>query len=495
MAGVVIVVVYKPQAVIMSQIDIETGGTTKTTNTHWVSGFCGVPQNGQCNYTLPCYIWKVPDHFRLNHKHFEPRTWRFGLHNRSIIHAEVADEIKMSLVGGLRLSADQWHEFCAAVVPQPQKVQLMYGKCEPAVQSLQVEEIRKLLTLDALFLVAYLLHAGSKQPEQTVTTPSFCSVLKTHFFAGYETPVWFDVCLVENQIPLKLLSNVISWLTGMTEGDCKNIPPWSDKFWRWTIFRLATKHFVNRNRKDNRILWDKQFKECEENILKIAELSQCGGTGDCEHILDIVSHNLNAQSYLYSERTTEVFKRIPSATTLKKSGVTFKSNSSSSLGNFSFQSGCLEIPYIYLYDGTEQRFRNLVLYEVLKNDKQSTMRSYTLLMGNLIGTEEDERILVDAGVIGNGLDRSNAHNMWKEIHRNVEPPRITKALSETLDSINDFARSRRNSYWVEFKERHCSRPWFCLSAFAVTLVTICAAVQTYVAILNSNHMKPIFRSP
>lgn len=279
MAGVVIVVVDKPQAVIMSQTDIETGGTTKTTNRHWVSGFCGVPQNGQCNYTLPYYIWKVPDHFRLNQKHFEPRsTWRFGLHNRSIIHAEVADEIKMSLVGGLGLSADQWLEFCAAVVRNPREVQLMYGKCDPAVQSLEVEEIRTLLTLDALFLVAYLLYAGCKQfehknnnfrrelsvcpiylqshahrtkdqSEHSVTTPSFCSVLKTHFFEGYETPVWFDVCLVENQIPLELLSNVISWLRGMPEGDCKGIPKWSDEFWRWTIFRLATKHFVNRNDK------------------------------------------------------------------------------------------------------------------------------------------------------------------------------------------------------------------------------------------------------
>ena len=217
--------------------------------------------------------------------------------------------------------------------------------------------------------------------------------------------------------------------------------------------------------------------------------------GAYKHILDIVYHNLNGKSYGDSEMTTEVYKRIPSATTLQRSGVTFTSNSSSSLDNFSFQSRCLQIPYNYLYDGTEQRFRNLVLYEVLKNDGQSTMRSYALLMGDLIRTEEDEQILVDAGVIGNGLDHSNAHRMWKEIHRNVEPPRITKALSATLESIHDFAGSRRNSYWVEFKERHCSRPWFCLSAFAVTLVTICAAIQTYVAVFNSHHMRPNFGSP
>jgi hypothetical protein len=534
LAGVVIVVVYKPQAVIMSQIDIETGGTT---NGH-----------GQCDYNLS-YIWKVPDHFRLNHEHFVPRTWRFGLHNRSIDQAKVADDIKMCLVRGLQLSADQWLEFCAAVVPDPQKVQLMYVMCDPAVQLLEAEEIRKLLTLDALFLVAYLLHVGCKQPGQTLSTPTFCRVLKTPFFAGYETTVWSDVCLVENQIPLELLSNVISWLRDMTEGDCNNIPPWSNEFWRRTIFRLATKYFVNRNVEGNdalwrrtifrlatkyfvnrnvegndalwrrtifrlatkyfvnrnvegyEALWDKQFEQSEETFLKIDELSQSRGMGTYEHILDIVSYNVNGQSYHdYSENTTEVFKRIPSATTLRKSGVTFKSNRSSSLDNISFKSGCfksgcLQIPYNYLYDGTEQRFRNLVLHEVLKNGKQSTIRSYTFLMGDLIRTEEDERILVDTGVIGHGLDHSNAHKMWKEIYRNVEPPRITEALSDTLDSIHDFAGKRRNTYWVEYKERHCSRPWFCCSALAVTFVTICTAVQTYIAITNSNHMKPTFRSP
>ena len=136
-----------------------------------------------------------------------------------------------------------------------------------------------------------------------------------------------------------------------------------------------------------------------------------------------------------------------------------------------------------------------MLYEVLKNDTQSTIRSYTLLMGDLIRTEEDERILVDAGVIGNGLDRSNAHEMWKEIHRNVDPPRITQALLKTLDSIDAFSRSRRNRYWVEFKATQCSRPWFCFSAFVVTLVTICTGIQTYVAVVGSYGMKPHFRSP
>jgi len=287
----------------------------------------------------------------------------------------------------------------------------------------------------------------------------------------------------------------------MTEGDCNTIPPWSDEFWRRTIFRLATKYFVNRNVEGYEALWDKQFEQSEETFLKIDELSQSRGMGTYEHILDIVSYNVNGQSYHdYSENTTEVFKRIPSATTLRKSGVTFKSNRSSSLDNISFKSGCfksgcLQIPYNYLYDGTEQRFRNLVLHEVLKNGKQSTIRSYTFLMGDLIRTEEDERILVDAGVIGHGLDHSNAHKMWKEIYRNVEPPRITEALSDTLDSIHDFAGKRRNTYWVEYKERHCSRPWFCCSALAVTFVTICTAVQTYIAITNSNHMKPTFRSP
>jgi hypothetical protein len=476
LAGVVIVVVYKPQAVIMSQIDIETGGRT---NGRWLREFCP-SQNVQWDYHLSRYIRKVPAHFRSNHEHFEPRTWQFGLHNRSIGQAKVADEIKMSLVRGLRLSADQWLEFCAAVVPDPQKVQLIYLMYGYAMQSLEVEDIRKLLTLDALFLVAYLLHVGCKQSEPTLPTPSFCSVLKNSEFAGYETTVWSDVCLVENQIPLELLSNVISWLRGMTEGNCNNIPPWSDKFWRRTIFRLSTKYFFNRNVKGYEASWDKQFKRSEETYSR----------GTYGHILDIVYHNLNGQSYLSAERTTDVFKRIPSATTLKKSGVTFKSNSSSSLADISFQSGCLQIPYIYLDDGTEQWFRNLVLHELLEPDTRSTIRSYTLLMGDLIRTEDDERILVDAGVIGNGLDRSNAHKMWKEIHRNVEPPRITEALSETLDSIYDFTRSWRNTYWVKYKQRYCSRP---CSAFAV-FVVVCTAIQTYIAITSSNHMKPTFKS-
>jgi hypothetical protein len=80
--------------------------------------------------------------------------------------------------------------------------------------------------------------------------------------------------------------------------------------------------------------------------------------------------------------------------------------------------------------------RNLVVYEELYL-REYTASFYTWIMGDLVKTEDDFKLLVDAGVIVNNLDADElgAHRIWKRINNRINLSDVSEKLHTTLKTI------------------------------------------------------------
>jgi len=396
--------------------------------------------------------------------------------------------VKIRVAKKLGLTRTKWAEFCESVVPDPKSLQLMYyGVTECSQPPYTLEEIRWLLTLDALCLVAILQHIGyvAHGVEQDRFVPSFDDI-----FNGQDDRdvTVRDMVLVENQVPFQLLKRVIEKLRDITVCDSEEmkLPEWDTRFWHNTMIAL---HVYISGGTLHHIEIGTLLRM--EHVQKFIEGISTNGVFNTFH------HNMKVMHYVRcgsnDTKPAEPYIQIPSATTLHNAGVTINGKSPAFLGDIELKKRCLTIPFINVDDRTEVYLRNLVVYENFYLEDYRA-RTYTRIMGDLVKTEDDFKLLVDSGVVVNDLDDDEvgAHRIWKRINFETPKPHISEELHTTLKTINKFAKSNRNLYWFEFKKKYCSRPWLVISVLTICVVTIATCIQAYTAVIGSNGMKPQF---
>ena len=113
---------------------------------------------------------------------------------------------------------------------------------------------------------------------------------------------------------------------------------------------------------------------------------------------------------------------IPKASKLSKSGVKFVPTKGG-LGTISFDKslGHFNLPVVHLYDNSDVVLRNLVAYEASVAPEVVAFTRYTELMNGIIDTEEDVRVLREAGVVVNQLKRDReAAALWNGMTKSVK---------------------------------------------------------------------------
>ena len=463
--------------------------TMVPTTSDWICKVQGALEEHDDGCTPEFFIRKVPDKYMANSKHFEPMAWRFGLHNRRVLDIGGTESVKIRVAKKLGLTRTQWAEFCESVVPDPKSLQLMYyGVTDRSQPPYTLEEIRWLLTLDALCLVASLQHMShmTLHVEDDRFVPSFGDI-----FNDREDMVTMrrDMLLVENQVPFQLLKRVIEKLRDITvcASEEMKLPEWDTWFWHATMISLHLHVFDGVHRIDlDSPLWMEHIGKLKEGI------STIGVFNKLRHNMDVM-HYIRCGSNAAEFARSEPYLHIPSVTTLHNAGVTIHGKSPAFLGDIVFENGCLTIPFTNVHDITEVHLRNLVVYEDLYL-RECTANSYITIMGDLVKTEDDFKLLVDSGVVMNNLDDDEvgAHRIWKRTKNQTYFPLVSENLHTTLKSINKFAKSKRNLYWFEFKKTFCSRPWLVISVVTISVVTIATCIQAYTAVIGSNGMKPQF---
>ncbi|KAI3880913.1 hypothetical protein MKX03_022444 [Papaver bracteatum] len=175
---------------------------------------------------------------------------------------------------------------------------------------------------------------------------------------------------------------------------------------------------------------------------------------------------------------------LPSATELSLAGVRFKKGSAQgSFLDIKFsRTGILEIPPLYISDGTDPLLRNLIAYEQSYGGRYN-ITSYVSMMDFLINSEDDVKLLRKKGIISNYLgcdeDVSDMFN------------KLCVCVALTLDGdtnlisdINKFYKKRRHIWKATLKREYFKSPWAIVSVLAAVLLIALTITSTVFAILS-----------
>jgi hypothetical protein len=391
-------------------------------------------------------IRKVPNYLRVPPEQFTPTEWRFGLHNREL-HTSGAESLKIAVAGYFFADkeSDAWDKFCNVVVDDPVRFVRLYG-LQDGFTKFSKRQVKYLLALDALFLVRMFT--------------SFRGRLKFDL-RWYKKCLQTDMVLLENQVPMDVLRKVAE---NMLTGDLK-----LDRILKYYMEGLRPISFNTSQNPDGAHYPD---------------------LVNCSHLLDCLYKTICGPDPPKAEGP---YVSIESAVNLKLAGIKIK-GVPGTLNMVSFQGGCLSLPIIKITDRFETVFRNLAIYENFSLEREShcTITSYVQLMGDLIGSFDDVRLLTKHGVFIYNDPEMAVLDMWRSLNKGLWISSVSKSTIEVAENLNKHCKSRKNVIITEFSHSFCSRPWYVVSAIAVTLVTLATLIQTYASVIGSNKMRPHF---
>jgi hypothetical protein len=417
-------------------------------------------------------VRKLPACFRVPLDQYTPRLWQFGLHNRDVLHPRESEDFKIALAAASELGP--WDEFCASVVDDPVGVLRAYG-LDHGETKFSMRQVQYLLTLDALTIFLVLAcYAFGVTPVKGTRLISLLEPISWEY-----TLIPFDLFLFENQIPIALLTKVISkCYEKLNEPNSRLVKQqyMLDKILKVNVSIMCGHIFVLNN----------------DHPAKIEKAYPQGELEKCPHIVACVYRILCGQNLKRRSGATTI--TIQSATALKKAGIQIK-GIEGVLDEVGFRKRCLFLPIVKLYDQTESYFRNLAMYEFME-DYDSLKRpfgEYLRLMTDLIKEVGDVKHLIDCGVIQNELctDR-NAFEMWNSLQSHLFFPQNSKEYRDMVSEINKQCKSSLNVMRTEFYQLFCSRPWYVIAIITATIVTIGTCIQAYTSVIGSDKMQPHF---
>ena len=184
------------------------------------------------------------------------------------------------------------------------------------------------------------------------------------------------------------------------------------------------------------------------------------------------------------------YLHISSATKLRCSGITIE-GIAGPLEKLSYKDGCLSIPKMIMADSTLGVARNIAWYESTRMG-HCIFVDHILFMRDLIQTPMDFEILVECGVFHCGVQTAIAVDDWRQVGKGLLMPNSSKEHHDMKETFVRRCQLRRYKLWDAFQIEFCAKPWVMVSVLTITLVSVATLIQTYVAVIGSNRMKPHF---
>lgn len=178
--------------------------------------------------------------------------------------------------------------------------------------------------------------------------------------------------------------------------------------------------------------------------------------------------------------------RVPSATSLRRSGVRFKVTPHSlRLEDIKLDhTHTLLLPKLVMDDHTATRFRNLALYEQLQVNARADFRTYLLLMTSLVDNAQDVRLLIESNVLVNHLSNDEAaarhwNAMCDGLFIPANPPKYWTKLQQRICM---HEKAKHNRWLADFRAAHCTDPWRIIAFALACLITLATFLQAGLAI-------------
>ncbi|XP_039008608.1 UPF0481 protein At3g47200-like [Hibiscus syriacus] len=296
--------------------------------------------------------------------------------------------------------------------------------------------------------------------------------------------MWYDLLLLENQLPFFVLFKLDCMIMRKGEGDF-------DEFARAAISPFQSELLGS-------LTWS-------------GKKTYTSPAEDIKHLLDLV-HNCCRpstqgifQHQKFKPETTHISYRswnfIRSATELEDAGIHFlgkkvvqnldQEEEIESLFDITFtkeHGACLKIPTLCIDDNTERIFRNFMAYEQFTQIGDPTFVSdYVLFMDNLINTGKDVQLLCTSGIIDNWLgDDEIVAQMINKLRDWIS---FTEDFyyAETFVRVNKHCKRKWNKYMAILKKDYFNSPWSLCSFVAAVVLLLLTMLQTIYTVLSYHH--------
>ena len=175
----------------------------------------------------------------------------------------------------------------------------------------------------------------------------------------------------------------------------------------------------------------------------------------------------------------EVVKHVYSATQLHDAGLEFRKGSSSCLFDINFKKGVLEMPLITLDNKSETLYRNLLALEQCHYSDKAYITDYFILLGFLITTDNDVKLLVRKRVMANLLGNDDeARDLVKKLGTNIVYVNMNSDYHVFCKELKAFYKKPWNRWQATLRRDYLSTPWRIVSTIAAVIFLLLTFLQT-----------------
>ncbi|XP_058111590.1 putative UPF0481 protein At3g02645 [Magnolia sinica] len=176
---------------------------------------------------------------------------------------------------------------------------------------------------------------------------------------------------------------------------------------------------------------------------------------------------------------------IPSVTQLSNAGIKFHpSKGGLSTIEFDLPSTTFYLPTIDLDENTEVVMRNLISYEASVGPEEMALTRYTDLMKGIIDTEEDVKLLREAGIVLNHLKSdTDVVMLWDSMSKCAMATKVP-VFDKAINDINKYYEARWDVRAKRFVKKYLFGSWALLTFLAANILLLLTALETFCFMYN-----------
>ncbi|KAG9445834.1 hypothetical protein H6P81_011962 [Aristolochia fimbriata] len=391
-----------------------------------------------------CCIYRVPPHLcRLNKELFRPTLVSTGPYHHGEPHLKPMEEHKFRAMRQfLERSGRTLSDLKRALEDDVSKLMDSYEELD--AEWSEEAKFLELMILDGCFILEF--NRVSNIPTAGGYSDSD-PVFGIYGACTRSKPLFLDILLLENQVPFLLLEKLLAIENRITVDAVQYLDDFFPVFPR--VYEL--------------------YKEEKP-----------------AHLLDLFRTKIIGRLSRKSPPNFAVLETKP-ASAYSKAGIEFRESHTATISGFKLENNVLELPTYPLH--IEETMRaNLEVYETLHGLGGLEIHSYFRIMGGLLQSVEDVRLLgidssIQAEMIVNSLKvLHDGIGSFAEVESDLVP--VVLRLNRYYRESGDRWKRRIREWGCNLRETYFKNPWTVMSLLGALLVISFTVVQTVFTTLS-----------
>ncbi|GKV41391.1 hypothetical protein SLEP1_g48934 [Rubroshorea leprosula] len=388
----------------------------------------------------PC-IFRIPSILRRHNKEaYTPNAFSIGPFHHGEKDLEDNQKIKFDYLQGLLSRIGDLETTLMNCIEVITNNEAKARGCYAEEIHMTKQAFIEMLVLDGCFIVELFRKQDAGVVPRGKNDPIFSISCMLQFLCH-------DLILLENQIPWFVLELLFSSTGGSSESK--------------SLLQLALDFF------DDMFLYD--HSPIQLDLFANEEI---------QHILDLLRSSLvlplgEEQGKVKSVKS---WQPIPSATSIKESGISFRKVRSSSILDVKFRRGTLEMPSIRIQETIEPVFRNLISYEQCYPNCSPRVTCYAILLDNLINNEQDMEELNKSGILINWLNPHDTTQFFKMLYHDAFLKEIY--YQKLCSEVNEYQKKLLPKWRAFYTRNYFAKPWAVISQIVAAILLVLTLLQT-----------------